>query len=226
MVGAGRRQPGLRAADPVPGLPARGSPIVGWCYADHRRAPWPSSVAERRGRRAAAVAADAAPRPARAPRARHCSTCCCPSWRPAPTWRRSPLIARLWRAPDGFSAALFLAVTLGGFAAAAVACAGPILAMQRLRPRGPAVQLAARAAGVAAAGIVVAAAASGVAAIGLGLWARGFAAYHQARPWSAATWRWSLARDRRGQRRRAARPARQTLRSGPDRPGTRAQPLL
>ncbi len=90
------------------------------------------------------------------------------------------LIARLFAHPEGFSAALFLGVTLGGFAAAAVACAGPILAMRRLRPRGPAVEIATRAGGLAAACIVVAAAASGVAAIGLSLWARGFAAYHQA----------------------------------------------
>jgi hypothetical protein len=69
-------------------------------------------------------------------------------------------------------------VTLLGFGAAAAACAGPILTMQRLRPRGPAVQLAVRAAAVATGAIVVAAAASATALTGLSLWARGFAGYH------------------------------------------------
>lgn len=86
--------------------------------------------------------------------------------------------ARLLRGPDGVSPSAFLAFTLLGFGAAAVACAGPILAMQRLRPRGPAVQLAIRAAGVATAAITVAAAASVTALTGLFLWARGFAGYH------------------------------------------------
>ncbi len=82
--------------------------------------------------------------------------------------------------PNGLSPLLFLAVTVAGFAAAAVACAGPILAMGRLRPRGPAMQVAARCAAVAAGSIVIAAAASAIAAIGLSLWARDFAGYHQA----------------------------------------------
>jgi hypothetical protein len=87
-------------------------------------------------------------------------------------------VARLLGGPDGVSAGVFFAVMLLGFGAAAAACAGPILAMQRLRPRGPAVQLAVRAAGVATAAIVVAAAASATALTGLCLWARGFAGYH------------------------------------------------
>src|SRR5258708_24279161 len=86
--------------------------------------------------------------------------------------------ARLLRGPDGVSAWAFLAFTLLGFGAAALACAGPILAMQRLRPRGPAVQLAVRAAGAATAAITVAGAASATALTGLFLWARGFAGYH------------------------------------------------
>jgi hypothetical protein len=90
------------------------------------------------------------------------------------------LMTRLAPHPDGLSSTMFLAVVLAGFAASAVACAGPILAMSRLRPRGPAVHLAAKAAGVAAASIVLAATASCVAAVGLSLWARDFAAYHQA----------------------------------------------
>jgi hypothetical protein len=85
---------------------------------------------------------------------------------------------RLLRGPDGVSAWVFLAFTLLGFGAAAVACAGPIVAMQRLQPRGPAVQLAVRAAGVATAAISVAAVASATALSGLFLWARDFAGYH------------------------------------------------
>ena len=81
---------------------------------------------------------------------------------------------------DGVSPWLFLALTLLGFVTAGIACAGPIAAMRRLRPRGPAVQLAAKAAGLAAAVIVVAGLASGVAAVGLCLWARNFAGYHDA----------------------------------------------
>jgi hypothetical protein len=85
---------------------------------------------------------------------------------------------RLLRGPDGVSGWVFLAFTLLGFGAAALACAGPILAMRRQRPRGPAVQLAVRAAGAATAAITVAAAASATALTGLFLWARGFAGYH------------------------------------------------
>ena len=87
--------------------------------------------------------------------------------------------SRLVPHPNGFSGLLFLGVIIAGFAAAAVACAGPILAMGRLRPRGPAVHVAARCAGVAAGSIAIAAAASAIAAVGLSLWAREFAAYHQ-----------------------------------------------
>jgi hypothetical protein len=83
-------------------------------------------------------------------------------------------VDRLLRGPFGFvSPRVFLAVTLLGFCAAAVACAGPILAMRRLRPRGPAVQLAMRAAGVATAAVVVAATASATALIGMDLCALG-----------------------------------------------------
>jgi len=88
------------------------------------------------------------------------------------------VIVRLLGGPGGVSPGVFFAVTLLGFGAAAVACAGPILAMQRLRPRGQAVQLAIRAASVATAAIVVAGAASVTALTALLLWARGFAGYH------------------------------------------------
>jgi len=86
--------------------------------------------------------------------------------------------ARLLGGPDGISAGAFFGVTLLGFGAVAGACAGPIVAMQRLRPRGPAVQLAVRAAGVATAALMVAGAASATALAGLCLWARGFVGYH------------------------------------------------
>jgi hypothetical protein len=84
--------------------------------------------------------------------------------------------------PAGVSAPVFGGIVLAGFAAAAAACAGPILAMRRLRPRGPAVRLAAGAAGVAAAAIAMAGLAACVAAIGLCSWAPDFAVYHQAGP--------------------------------------------
>jgi hypothetical protein len=73
---------------------------------------------------------------------------------------------------------VFGAVTLAGFAAAAIAAAGPGLALRRLQPRGPALRLAATAAGVSAAAMAVAAGAIVVAVTGLCLWARSFAGYH------------------------------------------------
>ena len=72
----------------------------------------------------------------------------------------------------------FAAVTLAGFAAAATAAAGPGLALRRLQPRGPALRVAAVAAGVSAAVMTVAAAAIVVAVTGLCLWAHQFAGYH------------------------------------------------
>jgi len=87
---------------------------------------------------------------------------------------------RLAGGAGGVSPWWFLVLTLAGFAAAALAAAGPGLALRRLQPRGPALRLAATAGGVAAAAIVVAAAAIIVAVTGLCLWARGFAGYHHA----------------------------------------------
>jgi hypothetical protein len=82
--------------------------------------------------------------------------------------------------PHGVGPYWFLLIALAGFAAAAVAAAGPGLAVRRLRPRGPALRLAAVAAGIAAATMAVSAAAIVVAVAGLCLWAPDFAGYHDA----------------------------------------------
>jgi hypothetical protein len=79
---------------------------------------------------------------------------------------------------QGVSPWWFLVVTLAGFAAAATAAACPGLALRRLQPRGPALRLAAAAAGVAAVVMAVAAVAIMVAVIGLCLWERHFTGYH------------------------------------------------
>jgi len=86
--------------------------------------------------------------------------------------------ARLAGGANGVSPGWFGVVTLAGFAAAATAAAGPGLALRRLQPRGPALRLAAAAAGVAAAVMAVAAVAIVVAVISLDLYARQFAGYH------------------------------------------------
>ena len=88
------------------------------------------------------------------------------------------MTVRLVRGAQGVSPGWFGVVTLAGFAAAATAAVGPGLALRRLQPRGPALRLAATAAGVAAAAMAVAAAAIVVAVIALCLWARPFAGYH------------------------------------------------
>ena len=76
----------------------------------------------------------------------------------------------------------FLALVVLGFAAAVLSAAGPALALRRLRPGGPAVVLAARAAAVAAGTMGLACVASVVAALGLYLWAPAFAGYHESWP--------------------------------------------
>jgi hypothetical protein len=88
------------------------------------------------------------------------------------------MTVRLVGGANGVSQGWFGAVTLAGFAAAATAAAGPGLALRRLQPRGPALRLAATAAGVSAGVMVVAAVAIVVAVISLNLWARQFAGYH------------------------------------------------
>jgi len=86
--------------------------------------------------------------------------------------------ARLVAGPNGVSQGWFGAVTLAGFAAAATAAAGPGLALRRLQPRGPALRLAATAAGLSAAVMAVAAGGIVVAVISLNLWVRQFPGYH------------------------------------------------
>lgn len=88
------------------------------------------------------------------------------------------ITVRLVGGADGVGPWWFGIITLAGFGLAAAAAAGPGLAMHRLKPRGPALRLAATAGGVAAGASVVAAAASIVAVTGLSLWARDFAGYH------------------------------------------------
>jgi hypothetical protein len=73
----------------------------------------------------------------------------------------------------------FLALVVLGFAAAVVFAAGPGLALRRLRPRGPAVVLAARAAVLAAVTMGLAGVASVVAMVGLYLWTPAYAGYHE-----------------------------------------------
>ncbi len=97
---------------------------------------------------------------------------------------------RLVGGADGVSPWWFGAVCLAGFATAATAAAGPGLALRRLQPRGPALRLAAVAAGVAAAAMAVAAVAVIVAVISLCLWARGLSATIPA-PCPVSIWPWS-----------------------------------
>ncbi len=92
------------------------------------------------------------------------------------------LTARLIRDADGVGPWWFLAFVAAGFAAGAGCAAGPGLALRRLCPRGPAVRLAAGAAGAAAAAISLAGAASIVAAVGLYRWAPQYAGYHEGWP--------------------------------------------
>jgi hypothetical protein len=80
----------------------------------------------------------------------------------------------------------FLALVVLGLAAAALSAAGPALGLRRLRPEGPAVVLAARAAVLAAAMMGLACAASVVAAVGLYLWAPAYAGYHES--WQLAVY--------------------------------------
>ena len=102
---------------------------------------------------------------------------------PVVPWRSGP-VADL--ANGGVGPRWFLALVVLGFAAAALSAAGPALALRRLRPEGPAVVLAARAAILAAVTMGLACAASVVAAIGLYLWAPAYAGYHES--WQLAVY--------------------------------------
>jgi hypothetical protein len=85
----------------------------------------------------------------------------------------------------GLSAGWFIVVTLAGFAVAAISAAGPGQALRRLQPRGPALRMAAIAAGLSAAIMAVAATAIVVAGISLCRWARDFPGYHHSLPCAA-----------------------------------------
>ena len=100
----------------------------------------------------------------------------------------------------------FLALVVLGFAAAVVSAAGPGLALRRLRPEGPAVVLAARAAALAAVTMGLACAASVVAAVGLYLWAPAYAGYHESWPLAVYLPAVLLAVCRRGRQRRPRHP--------------------
>ena len=76
----------------------------------------------------------------------------------------------------------FLTLVILGLVTALVSAAGPGLALRRLRPSGPDVTRAARAAGLAALTMTVAGAASVAAAAGLYRWASPEAGYHQSWP--------------------------------------------
>ena len=80
----------------------------------------------------------------------------------------------------------FLALVVLGCAAAVLAAAGPALALRRLRPDGPVVVWAARAAALAAGTMSLACAVSVVAVIGLYLWAPAEAGYHES--WELAVY--------------------------------------
>src|SRR5258708_6133750 len=153
-----------------------GHPVVGWSYGIFDAALALSVLAAASGglplwllmlRRAP-----------RGHRARDTAYLVLPVVAPAAYFIAVSVTVRLVRHADGVGPWWFLAFTVLGFAAAAVAAAGPGLALRRLCPRGPAVRGAAVAAGLAVAAMVLAVAASSVGAIGLSLWAHDFAGYH------------------------------------------------
>jgi hypothetical protein len=74
--------------------------------------------------------------------------------------------------PSGVGPRWFLVFVLVGFAAAISAALGPARALRSMKPRGPAVRVASRAAAIGVGGMLVAATASGTAAISLYLFAR------------------------------------------------------
>lgn len=83
------------------------------------------------------------------------------------------VVATLLHSPGGMSGEWFLAFVLAGFAAAIVAATGPGLALRSLRPGGPAVRFATRAAAVGIVSMCVAVLASSTAAVSMYLFSRG-----------------------------------------------------
>lgn len=90
----------------------------------------------------------------------------------------------LVRHADGIGPWWFTVFVLAGCAAGGVFAGGPALALGRLRPGGPALDLAVRAACLGAVAMAIAGAASITAAVGLFLWAPQFAGYRDVRPLS------------------------------------------
>jgi hypothetical protein len=153
-----------------------GHPVVGWSYAVFNAAVAVSVLA---------VAAAGLPlwllmlrRARREHRVRDAAYLLLPVAAPAAYLAALAITVPRIRGADGVSPPWFLGVILAGFAAAAVAAAGPGLALRRMGPRGPALRLAAAGAGLAVTAMVIAAAASTIAATGLYSWARDFAGYH------------------------------------------------
>jgi hypothetical protein len=94
------------------------------------------------------------------------------------------LTGPLVRHTDGIGPWWFKVFVLVGCAAGGVFAAGPALALRRLRPRGPALDLAVRAACLGAVAMAIAGAASITAAVGLFFWAPRYAGFRDVRPLS------------------------------------------
>jgi hypothetical protein len=160
------------------GLRVPGHPVIGWAYAVFDAALAVSALI---------AAAGGLPlwllmlrRARRELRSRDSAYLLLPIVAPAAYLLCLVIALRLSSHPHGVGPYWFLLIALAGFAAAAIAAAGPGVAVRRLQPRGPALRLAATAAGMAAAAMAVAAAAIVVAVAGLCLWAPDFAGYHDA----------------------------------------------
>jgi hypothetical protein len=97
---------------------------------------------------------------------------------PAAYLAAAAVALRVVHHPEGSGPWWFVSFAVAGFAVEALACAGPVSALHRLRPSGRIVTRATTAGGIVAACIALAGAASGIAATGLCLWAPGFAGYH------------------------------------------------
>lgn len=107
---------------------------------------------------------------------------CSPFVAPAAWLAAVKVIVTLLHRTGGVGTWWFLVLVAAGFVAACGFAAGPAAALRRLRPRGPAVVLAARTAAAATAAMTVAGLASIVAAAGATLWAPQYAGYRDGRP--------------------------------------------